>query len=96
MRSISDIATRTEPLPSFNLSARLVTANRVVHHHPGDALSVLFLLGRVELVRFQVHCDRVHGVLDAKVFEPPVVVGLPMSPSFSGMTFPCPARREPS
>jgi hypothetical protein len=46
----------------------LRSSDRLVHDHPRDRLSVLFLLGRVNAMRLGINSKAVDGMLDAKVF----------------------------
>src|SRR5438034_6523731 len=55
---------------------QLAISNCLVDDHPRDRLAILFLFRGVETVRSQIHGHRVYRVLDSKVFELAVVIGV--------------------
>src|SRR2546429_1090709 len=52
----------------------LGTSYKLVHHHPSNGLSVLFLLRRVNPMSLGIHGEAMDSVLNAKVFQFAVVV----------------------
>src|SRR5947209_20529276 len=56
-------------------SRRLLrTSHGLIHHHPSDAFSILFLLGGVNRVGLRIDGETVDSMLDAKIFVLAVMI----------------------
>src|SRR6267378_4301860 len=57
-------------------ACRLRLDYRVIHDHARNAFAIRFLLGRVDTVRVRVHRQAVYFLLNRKVFQLAVVIGI--------------------
>lgn len=55
--------------PRSPIPAGLAASHGLIDYHPSDRPPILFLLGRIDAVRFDVHGEAVHFSRHAKICE---------------------------